>query len=358
MGTLDEYTEVHRLLARTGLGSLSGQEDIKKLPGRNHNWICTTDTGRRVFVKKLEGPAGMSAARIRQCVAFDRMLSSGKSTELLSPRLLASDTEANVLVFDCVEAATTAAQAAREELLTPDVAYSLGHTVGLLHNLPVSEIVLPHLEASPLLPSEELLDALPLTLFEVSSAAELQAWSLLQNDVALGKALRQLLLEERDANRVAAHCDLRLDQFLIADGAVYLTDFEEFQAGDAARDLGGVVGDLLHRCLLDAAVSNAALEPASHSRMLAQLTEGVGRARPRITAFWNGYRDTRAIHDNRLPERVAAFAGWHLLDRLLAGAHTAPRLAALPRAMAGIGRKALLTPAAFLPTLGLAEDRA
>jgi hypothetical protein len=315
----------------------------------------TTDTGERVFVKKLEGPAEASAARIRQCVAFDRILRSGPSAELLSPRLLAADAEASVLVFACVDEARTAAQAVREDWLTSDLAYALGRTVGLLHNLPTDEIA--HDEgASPLLPSEELLEALPLALFEASSAAELQAWSLLQNDAALGDALRRLLDRERLADRVAAHCDLRLDQFLIVDGAVHLTDFEEFQAGDAARDLGGVVGDLLHRALLDAAASDgAAPEPPSHARMLAQLTDGIGSVRPRITAFWNGYRDTRPISDSRLAERVAAFAGWHLLDRLLAGARTAPRLAALPRAMAGIGRKALLTPGAFIPTLGLTE---
>ncbi|WP_052488861.1 class V lanthionine synthetase subunit LxmK [Streptomyces sp. 150FB] len=360
--TLDEYSEVQALLTRSGFGSLAGQADVRKLPGRNHNWIGTTDTGERVFVKKLEGPTEASAARIRQCVTFDRILRSGSASELLSPRLLATDAEASVLVFACVDESRTAAEVAREERLTSDLAYSLGHTVGLLHNLPVEEIVNDK-GASPLLPSEELLEALPIALFEASSAAELQAWSILQNDVALGEALRQLLHQERLADRVAAHCDLRLDQFLVVDGAVdgtvYLTDFEEFQAGDAARDLGGVVGDLLHRALLDAATSDgAASESPSHARMLAQLTDGIGSVRPRITAFWSGYRDTRPSGDSHLAERVAAFAGWHLLDRLLAGARTAPRLAALPRAMAGIGRKALLTPEAFIPTLGLLEAHA
>lgn len=357
-GTLDEYTEVHDLLTRTGFGTLAGQPDVRRLPGRNDNWIGTTDTGKRVFVKRLKGPAEASAARIRQSAAFDRILRSGAPAELLSPRLLAADTEASVLVFSCVEEAHTAAQAVREDRLTSDLAYSLGRTVGLLHALPVGDISHGE-EASPLLPSEELLEALPLALFETSSAAELQAWSLLQNDAALAEALHRLLRRERLANRVAAHCDLRLDQFLIAGGAVYLTDLEEFQAGDAARDLGGVVGDLLHRALLDAAASDgAAPDPPSHADMLARLTAGIGSARPRITAFWNGYRDTRPGTDDRLAERAAAFAGWHLLDRLLAGARTAPRLAALPRAMAGIGRRALLTPEAFVATLGLTEAAA
>ena len=356
--TLDAYAEVHDLLTRAGLGSLAGQEDVRKVPGRNLNWVGTTDTGERVFVKKLEGPAEASAARIRQCVTFDRVLRNGSSSGLLSPRLLAADTEASVLVFARVDDAGTAAEAAREDRLTSDLAHALGHTVGLLHSLPVEEIGHDE-DAGPLLPTEELLEALPIQLFEASSAAELQAWSILQNDASLKEALRGLLERERLAQRVPAHCDLRLDQFLIADDAVYLTDFEEFRAGDAARDLGGVVGDLLHRALLDAATSDAAApEPPSRARMLAQLTEGIGGVRPRITAFWNGYLSAGPSGDSALAERVAAFAGWHLLDRLLAGARTAPRLAALPRAMAGIGRKALLTPEAFVATLGLTEARA
>ncbi|MFE1312191.1 class V lanthionine synthetase subunit LxmK [Streptomyces sp. NPDC058755] len=355
--TFQTPAEVADLLVRTGLGSLDGQGDIRRLPGRNQNWLATTDSGRRVFVKKLEGPAQASAARIRQCLAFDRTLRSAEPTELLSPQLLAADPESGLLVFAGVERAKTAAELIREEELTSELAYSLGRVVGLLHTLPVDELRHDE-EISPLLPSEELLASIPLSLFEASSAAELQVWSLMQNDEALGQSLRRLLSNERRADRVAAHCDLRLDQFLVSDGTVYLTDFEEFRAGDAARDLGGVIGDLLHRALLDAAAGDRSAEgPATRERMLARLTDGIRKVRPRNTAFWTGYRDTGPSADSRLAERVTAFVGWHLLDRLLAGARTAPRLAALPRAMAGIGRKALLTPEAFLATLGLTEAR-
>ncbi|KUN87760.1 hypothetical protein AQJ66_08980 [Streptomyces bungoensis] len=72
--TLDACTERHDLLTRTGFGSLAGQPDVRKPPGRNDNRIGTTDTGQRVFAKRLEGPAEASAARIRQSVTFDRIL--------------------------------------------------------------------------------------------------------------------------------------------------------------------------------------------------------------------------------------------------------------------------------------------
>lgn len=356
VSTLDQLREVQGILSRTGLGLLAHTTDLRRLPGRNRNWICTTENGTRVFVKKLEGPREASAARVRQCLSFERSLARAGSTALVAPRLLGADPEAAVLVFSCVDETKTAVELMREEQLTHDLAHSLGHTVALLHNLPTDDLQ-PERATSPLLPSEELLEAIPLALFESSSAAELQVWALLQNDADLVAALRQLLRCEGEADTVAAHCDLRLDQFLVADdGTIYLTDFEEFRAGDAARDLGGVVGDLLYRTLLDAATSaRESTQAASRDRMVTRLAEGIGQVRPLASAFWSGYHGTKPGIDSRLAERVTAFAGWHLLDRLLAGARSAPRLAALPRAMAGIGRKALLTPDAFVATLGLKE---
>ncbi|MEV6419716.1 class V lanthionine synthetase subunit LxmK [Streptomyces sp. NPDC051662] len=355
-GTLDQFHEVQGILTHTGVGLLARTTDLRRLPGRNRNWICTTDSGARVFVKKLEGPREASAARVRQCLSFEQSLARADSAELFTPRLLGADPAAAVLVFSCVDEAKTAVELMREERLTHDLAHSLGHTVGLLHNLPTDD--LPRERATnPLLPSEELLEAIPLALFESSSAAELQVWALLQNDADLIAALRRLLRREREAETVAAHCDLRLDQFLVADdGRVHLTDFEEFRAGDPARDLGGVVGDLLYRTLLAAtARARESDQAASRDRMVTLLAEAIGQVRPLTSVFWSGYHGTRTGTDGLLAERVTAFAGWYLLDRLLAGARSAPRLAALPRAMAGIGRKALLAPDAFVATLGLTE---
>ncbi|MGW6578219.1 class V lanthionine synthetase subunit LxmK [Streptomyces globisporus] len=352
------FQEANALLVRLGLGTLAGQPDLRSLPGRNTNLSGTTDTGRRVFVKKLEGPREVAEQRIHQCLSFERLLRQHPEPGLSSPRCLGTDLGSQLMVFELVEDAETAADLVKGHGLSDDGARSLGNTVGHLHSLPVGRLP-KNVQSTPLLPSAELLDGLPAALFEASSAAELQVWSLLQNDVPLADALRGLLEREQRAEPVAAHCDLRLDQFLIAGGRVHLTDLEEFQAGDAARDLGGVVGDLLHRAVLDAATSGTPDQDLAPTReqMLTQLTSGIRVVRPRIQAFWNGYLERRPA-GSPLAARVVAFAGWHLLDRLLAGARTAPRLAALPRAAAGIGRKALLTPEKFILTLGLVEDPA
>ncbi|MFF0560638.1 class V lanthionine synthetase subunit LxmK [Streptomyces sp. NPDC020472] len=348
--------EVDDFLVRLGLGTLAGQPDRRSLPGRNTNVSGTTDTGRGVFVKKLEGPPDVVATRIRQCLAFEQLLRQSPEPGLSSPRCLGSDPASQLMVFELVEDAVTAVELVKNRELTDDLARSLGRTVGHLHSLPVDRLRQTE-RKTPLLPSTELLDGIPMALFEASSAAELQVWNLLQNDAPLADALRVLLAREARAEPVAAHCDLRLDQFLMSGDRVHLTDLEEFQAGDAARDLGGVVGDLLHRAVLDAATAEDPDREAapSRERMLAQVTSGIRAARPSIRAFWDGYLERRpgAV---ALAARVVAFAGWHLLDRLLAGARTAPRLAALPRAAAGIGRRALITPEKFVLTLGLTEE--
>lgn len=186
----DELTEVQTILTRPGLGLLAGEVGLRQLPGRNRNWICTTDTGTRVFVKKLQGPAEASAARVRQYLAFGKVLAKAEPAALSAPRLLGADPEAGVLVFTCVGGGRTGAEVWRDGGFTPELAYSLGHTVALLHSLPADDLLCDP-ATNPLLPSEELLEAVPLALFESSSAGELQVWALLQNDTELAVALHR-----------------------------------------------------------------------------------------------------------------------------------------------------------------------
>ncbi len=122
------------------------------------------------------------------------------------------------------------------------VAETLGVGLARLHDTPPQTI--RGLEAlPPILPSLELLEGLPEGMFFNSSAAELQAWALLQRDTELRRAIESLVARERGAARVPTHCDLRVDQLLLHDGRLYLTDWEEFRLADSARDIGSFAGD-------------------------------------------------------------------------------------------------------------------
>ncbi|CAM5520035.1 hypothetical protein SCANM63S_00939 [Streptomyces canarius] len=223
----------------------------------------------------------------------------------------------------------------------------------------------PSLPAAPasFFPRESL-RALTAETYLNSTRAELDAWALLQRDTPLHEALDRL----RDASATAVarplHADLRLDQFLISAGEMYLSDWEEFCLGDPARDLGSLAGEWLFRSLTRVIRGESAPAP-THEEMTARLTEAIAAARVRIAAFWRSYLTARhravdagracshGAPDRDLAVRAAAYAGWHMYDRLLAGATQSARLGAVDRAAAGIGRRILLAPERFTTTLGL-----
>jgi hypothetical protein len=349
---LDRVPEVDAVLARLGLGRLTSAPDLAAFPGRNENWAGTTNLGYRVFVKRLGGfPAG-ARQRLRRSVAFER-LTAGRMAEL-TPRSLGWDEPARLLVSELIDNAESVADLAASGKLGPDLARLAGGVIGSVHQLPTGR-ALPGGTADdgrPVLPSAELLRGLTWPAFCACSAGELAAWRLMHDDEALARAVDSLLDREQQAPRVPAHCDLRLDQLLLADGRLYVTDWEEFRLADAARDVGSLAGEWLHRAVTGWA-EQAEPERLSHRQIVRDCADGIEQARPAISAFWSGYRAARPHHDHDLAERAAAFAGWHLLDRMLAAARQSVRLGALHRAAAGIGRAIMCAPAESADAIGL-----
>lgn len=92
----------------------------------------------------------------------------------------------------------------------------------------------------------------------------------------------------------------------------------------------------------------------SHNLIVERGSAEIAQVRPLVSAFWQGYRDSSVPIDPGLAERATSFAGWHLLDRLLATAGMQTRLRPVDLAAAGIGRTALLAPARFTATIGIA----
>ncbi|MFW6723039.1 hypothetical protein ACHZ98_23310 [Streptomyces sp. MAR4 CNY-716] len=194
---------------------------------------------------------------------------------------------------------------------------------------------------------------------------------MLQPDTSLAGALRDLRTQERPAPKTAAHGDLRLDQFLHADGRLYFCDWEEFRMADPARDVGGFAGEWLYRAVLGVqgqedpgADGHPGSDPdstwsgprhLSHQEVVARGVRELNRLRTRTAAFWDGHRSTRTAADPGLAVRAAAFAGWHLIDRMLAAAEARPAVTAVDRAAARIGRSAVLRPGKFAAVLGLEE---
>jgi aminoglycoside phosphotransferase (APT) family kinase protein len=213
------------------------------------------------------------------------------------------------------------------------------------------------------LPPLGLLAALPVQRYAEASFAELEMWRLLHADTPLIEALHVLRAADRegtDAARCPVHGDLRTDQFLRCGNRLFLTDFEEARLGDPARDLGAFTGEWLYQAANRIPGNLAEASPVGHTvtheEIVATGAVEIERCVPLVRAFYRSYTaqapaPVRA--DQGLAARAAAYAGWHMLDRMLAAAESSARLSPINKAAAGIGRTVLLSPGEFTTTLGL-----
>ncbi|MFE9170742.1 class V lanthionine synthetase subunit LxmK [Streptomyces kebangsaanensis] len=354
---LDEVPSVDALLVGLGTGPFV-RDSLTAPVGRNDSWAGTTVGGRKVFVKHLIGPAADVRARMRRLLSFECFAEGLPTAALRGPAFLGADEEAALVAYDLVEDARSGAELMIEESFGSELAERVGQAIGLLHEAPVGDS--DALDRSwPPHPPEGFLQGLPLPVFESLSFAELQGWRLMQSDDALTRAIGELRAREREAPRVPSHCDLRVDQFLVRGADFLVTDWEEFRLADPARDVGAFAGEWLHRSVLDIVTTRGDSVfqdiELTHETVLSRGVEKMQRLLPLVTAFWRGYRQSRPVVDGQLATRATAYAGWHLLDRLMAGASRTSRLSGIERAAAGIGRAALINPERFVTTLGFTD---
>lgn len=348
---LDELPEVGDALHRLGLGRLQTSEGAV---GRNDNWVGTTTGGERVFVKRIavDSPDGMR--RARRLLRFEAFARDHATIPV--PACLGSDLDAGVFVYAAVDHAATGSALMVEERFTLAHAAATGRALAVLHDAALpgdAELDDP----IGLLPSSHLLEGLPWSVFEHSSAAQLHAWSLMQEDRELCAAVARLETDSAAARRTPAHCDFRVDQILGHRDGILVCDWEEFRLADPARDTGGFVGEWLYRAVLDVPTrrgdSGDGPVHLDHGQVVGRGEEKLLRLLPVVESFWASYCAGRAVTP-AFAARTAAFAGWHLLDRMLAGAMNVARLQPIQRAAAGVGRGVLLAPERAVPALGLA----
>lgn len=355
---LDVFPEVDGLLNRLGFGAFV-RDSVSAPVGRNHAWSGRTESGRRVFVKHLVGTAPDVQARMRRILTFEDFV--GGVPELVGhvPPLLGYDRDAGLVAFDHVTA-KSGAELMVDETFGKDIAFAVGQKIGALHATATTGEMDTTL---PALPDPVLLQALPLAMYNEVSFAELEAWRLMQHDAGLREGLERLRKWEEKAPRVPSHCDFRVDQLLVLDnGFPVIADWEEFRSADPARDVGAFAGEWLYRSVLDIVTNRGDGDvqfpdvELTHEQVLARGAEKIERLLPLVRQFLLGYL-TRHETDPSFSERATAFAGWHLLDRLVAGAAQGQRLSGIERAAAGIGRGALIAPHKFAAVLGFEETQ-
>ena len=330
------------------------RDQVESRLGRNNIWVGPTNTGESVFVKRLLGDRPDVAKRVRRSLDMQRVLADHPEGADAAPALIGHDVDNGILVFENLEEAQPAGDLMVEDRFDTELAMRCGRLVGQLHETePTPELD----ESRPLFPSEELLVGVPVTMFDRLGNTELEAWRLLQPDPELHEGVLRLLAAEDVAPKTPTHCDLRVDQFLLVGERLLITDWEEFRLADPARDVGGFAGEWLYRAILDIVTSRGDAEfldiDFTQEVVLTRGVEKFLRLRPLVETFWQGYLEVRGEVDPEIAERATAYAGWHMIDRLIAAAAQRPRLLGIERAAAGIGRTALLAPERFVKTLGL-----
>jgi hypothetical protein len=208
------------LLQRLGLGALDTSAHVSP-PGRNDNRVGTTAAGPVVFVKRLDAQQPDAAKRFSRLVRFETRVGTVRDSALRTPVCLGWDADELTAVFEWHDAARTGADLAKEEAFTEELALDAGRAVGALHSLPAASTENQEEKPSddqPLLPPMEFFEALPLLYYAQASGASLEAWRLMQSDEKLAAGLRDLRSQESAVVKTAAHCDVRLDQFLLHEG--------------------------------------------------------------------------------------------------------------------------------------------
>lgn len=346
---------VEELLEQLGLGSLSAAE-VYTFPGRNENWCGRTDTGESVFVKQLTGAPEETLKRYRRMLAFERLARDGDRS-FRSPELLGGSEAQRLLVFRMLDDVRPGSELAVAEEFTEPMSAAAGRMLAALHRLPYRDDDFPESDPHPFPPIEDL-RSLPMEYYLNASGAFVQAWGLLQRDSVLCAELERLQAGEAGVAHVPVHGDLRLDQLLFTGTVLYVNDWEEFRLGDPARDIGAYAGEWLHRAVQRIPVAEqkeAFAAVLTHEEVLTRGDAELSRVLPLITEFRRGYREGGGRVDDELLVRATAYAGWHLVERLIASTKESSRLSAISRAAAGIGRNVIMDPRSFVSTVGLGD---
>ncbi|MFD7414026.1 class V lanthionine synthetase subunit LxmK [Kitasatospora purpeofusca] len=354
---LADVPEVDEFLDRLGLGPFD-RASLSAPVGRNDVWAGRTGCGRKVFVKRLVGQPGDVRERMGRLLSFERFRPTLPAGAVRTPHFLGADETFGLVAFDHLDEGVNGAEMMVDETFDEGLCQEVGRTIGRIHAA-VPENPDGFDTTPPALPSTSLLHGMSQQMFEGLSFAGLEAWQLMQGDRGVVEAITALRDGERRAPRVPSHCDLRVDQLIVVRGDLHVSDWEEFRLADPARDVGSFAGEWLYRSVLDivTARGDTAAEDLelTHDSVLDRGARKLERLRPRIQHFWNGYLEAGPTADDGLVERATAFAGWHLLDRLIAGSAQRSRLSGIERAAAGIGRSALLSPQRFAAAIGFEE---
>ena len=326
--------------------------------GRNLNGVLTFDDGERIFVKQIGG-LGAPRRHARSVSFHTAVCSEEAGSDLRTPALRADEAETCTLAYEYIDAASTFAESIRElEANDADVRQA-GRSVAALHSLTITDAARLD-DSRPMFPPNGP-NAMSRDTFYGSTMGQLDMWRYIQRDAPLLVSLNALVRASEQCRRAPAHGDLRADQLFLTDDEAWMFDWEEFRLGDPARDVGAMLGEVfyhrLRRTIVDASLAGEDLDDATVIRFGG---DAIDQSRPLANTLWSGYmeRVDPDVVDDTFVDRAVGYFGWQLFDRSLASGTYFGRVSALDRALAGIGREAIVGAERYGAVLGLTQEEA
>ncbi|UQS84132.1 phosphotransferase [Bombilactobacillus thymidiniphilus] len=309
----------------------------KVMYGRNDSTLEQTVDGIKVIKKILVGTQKDKFRRINNIIKFDEFLNDGLNIN--SPKLISYDKSDFSVMHKWIDNSINL-----EDLLNEDVDYFSKYIndamfiISQINNLPLQNK--NNISVDPV---HSPLIALTVEEYSHSTGAELELFSIIQHDSKLIKALS---CRSKNVQQGYHHGDLRLDQFLVDNkGNLYIIDLEEFNVGDVWLDLAGFIGSILFSSLLktfSTSSSDANTDKEIDYSFMERGKNNLSEIKPLLIKSIDSYSSytNRAID----LENLAIDIGWFVIERVISRSKFTFRLSEVDKAIAGVGRQAIVYP--------------
>ena len=316
--------------------------------GRNPWWVAEA-AGGRYFVKQLQGEPEDVTRRLEATEQFerDRHQDAGWGRDVGAP-VLQSSALSGIVIYTHIETEAEAqlGPRLRAQQVEPAEIDKMGRFLAALHSsrgTPAHNKSFAQMSAA--------VTGLSLSAFVNATAGQLSVWRLLHRDLELQASVDKLAETSASAVTVPGHGDLRVDQVLVTEDSWMVCDWEEYSRLDPAWEIGSLAGDMMSTVLggSQSEFVQQASRPWETEEVAEAFESRIRYALPLVRALLDSYCCARPATgaDQSFRDRVAGFAGWHLIEGMLAAGSVGMNVSGLARGISGVGRGILLDPQGF-----------
>lgn len=322
---------------------------MANLTGRNNSVFFEKD-GKRFIKKQLIGEPNDVKRRYNNLILWDQILRLNK--EINSPVIESKDDDSYTVVYKWLEGSENLQDKVSNtsiESVASDI-YKATELLKKINSLNIQDF---EMKKKPRKEKISPLIALTEGKYINSTGGELELFALLQHDNFLkGHIFDNNKSNSNQKNEGIRHGDMRLDQFIVTpDNKVWIVDFEEFGYGNKLADVAGILGSILFDVLYKT-FSSIDMEIIDENEVNRQFMNNgernLNNVKPVMEKVYRIYTDEFITSDAK---EIARLIGWFLIERIMSRAQFTFRLSDVDKAIAGVGRQAVLEPDSVLDLL-------